>query len=212
VRRVSGVGGRERGIRVNEPERIEIVIIPPSEASKIVELAGKVYLKDCVCRVREQACSRDVDVCLHFEGAQQEDLRDARTITKDEALAILRRTAEWDAIHQLFYTQTSRQVTELCSCCTCCCTPLRRLNESGDYSDQPRSGYVALTDVGACVGCGQCEESCFFGARWTEQRELHFADERCFGCGRCINSCPEGAITLKLEAGRGVPLPGVGRF
>ena len=164
-------------------------------------------LKECVCRADEQACTRDINVCLHFENAPADDLRDARPATTSEALAILRSTAEWGAINQLFFTSRDRLVTELCSCCGCCCAPLRRMKEYGNYGEQRRTEYVSVTDAARCIGCGQCEESCFFEARWTEGGQLHFADERCFGCGRCIGDCPEDAIALASREGRGEPIP-----
>lgn len=192
-----------------ESDGVNRIIIPPAKALEIAARASKVYVRECVCRAREQACPRDTwEVCLLFEHASQDDLRDARPITTDDALSILKTTAERRAIYNLFYTQTSLQVTEICSCCTCCCFPLRRMKQEGNHNDQLRSEYVAVTDAALCANCGLCQESCFFEARWIEDGTLHFADERCFGCERCVESCPNEAIRLELQAGRGVPMPG----
>jgi len=191
-----------------EPDAVNRIIIPPVQALEIVAQANKVYVRDCPCRVSRQVCPRDTwEVCLLFKHASQDDLRDARPITTDEALSILKTTAERGVIYNLFYTQTGLQLTEVCSCCTCCCSPLRRMKQEGNYNDQLRSEYVAVTDAALCANCGLCQGSCFFEARRIENDTLHFADERCFGCGRCIESCPEGAIRLELQAGRGVPIP-----
>jgi ferredoxin len=184
------------------------LVIPPAQALEIAAQASKVHVRDCPCRASKQTCPRDTwEVCLLFEHASQDDLRDARPITVDEALATLQTTAERGVIYNLFYTETGFQITELCSCCTCCCSPLRRMKEEGNYKDQLRSDYVTVTDAALCVGCGLCQESCFFEARRVENGALQLADERCFGCGRCIESCPEGAIRLERQAGRGVPIP-----
>lgn len=194
---------------MSESETIIHFIIPPAEASQVVRRAGQVYLRDCVCRVREQACPPDTwEVCLLFEHAPEDDLKDARLITTDEALSVLKTTAERGAVYRLFYTETSHRITELCSCCTCCCVPMRRAKQAGNYGEQLRSEYVAITDTTLCAHCGLCEESCFFEARWIENGDLHFADERCFGCGRCIESCPEEAIRLERQIGRGTLVPG----
>ena len=183
------------------------MIIPPAKAREITRQADKVYVRKCPCRAHAQLCPPDTwQVCLLFENASQDDLQDARPISTNEALSILKATAGRRVIHNLFYTHTDRNVTEICSCCTCC-RPLYRMKEEGNYSDQLRSEYVAVTNIALCVGCGLCEESCFFEARWVKDGTLHLVDERCFGCGKCIESCPEQAIGLELRVGRGVSIP-----
>lgn len=189
-------------------EAINRLIIPPDKAREIVAQADRIYLRDCPCRARERACPPEAwEVCLLFEGASADDLRDARPITTEGALRVLKTTAERRLINQLFYKETTHELTELCSCCTCCCFPLRRVKREANYGEELRSGYVAVTDPELCVACGECEESCFFEARFIEDGTLHLVDERCFGCGRCVESCPEGAISLEFQAGRGVPIP-----
>lgn len=184
------------------------MIIPPDKAWEIVSSAGKAYLRECPCRVLAQNCPRDTwEVCLLFENASQEELRGTRPISTAEALSILETAAGRRAIHNLFYTHHGQKVTEICSCCTCCCRPLRRMKAEGNYSTQLRSEYVAVTDPELCIGCGSCEESCFFAARWAEDGTLHLTEEQCFGCGRCIESCTEGAIQLERKIGRGIEIP-----
>jgi electron transport complex protein RnfB len=193
---------------VCESEHTHHIVIPPAQALEIIAQAGKVYVRECPCRARVQACPRDTwEVCLLFEHASEDDLRDTRLITTDEALSILKTTAERGVIYRLFYKPVSFQLTEVCNCCECCCAPLLELKRKGNYGEQLRSGYVAVTDAELCVNCGLCQESCFFDARWLEDGALRFVDERCFGCGRCVEVCPEGAIELELQAERGVPMP-----
>lgn len=195
---------------MNIAEPIERMIIPPAKAQEIVAKAGQAYLRDCVCRVREQACPHDAwEVCLLFEHASEEELQHARPITTDDALSILQTSAEQGLINQLFYWQNSLQLTEICSCCTCCCAPLRKMKQAGNYPEQRHSEYVAVTDAALCMGCGLCLDSCFFEARCLVDGALYLVDERCFGCGRCLESCPEGAIQIELQAGRGTPIPHV---
>jgi ferredoxin len=195
---------------MNEPEAVNRLIIPPAEAERLVAQAGKVYLRDCPCRLEMQVCPREKwEVCLLFEHASEEDRQKARAITADEALRIVRLTTERGDIHQVFYFQDGVRVYELCNCCTCCCFPLREAKEKGDYAEQSRSGYIAVTDAELCAGCGSCLERCFFEARQLQDGALHLIDERCFGCGRCVAACPEEAIRLEFQAGRGVPIPSV---
>jgi Na+-translocating ferredoxin:NAD+ oxidoreductase subunit B len=191
-----------------ESEDMDHIVIPPANALRIVEEADRVFLRTCICRAGEQACLPDTwEVCLLFPHASKDDLRQARPITRDAALSILRKTADQRVLHLLFYTRNSYQVTELCSCCTCCCRPIRRIRREGNYAELVRSGYVAATDPTRCTGCGACETSCFFDARQVRNGVLHLNDDRCFGCGLCVKSCPEGAIALEFQVGRGVPIP-----
>ncbi len=183
------------------------IIIPPAHAREIVEQARQVYLRNCSCRVQERRCPPETwAVCLLFENASPDEIQDARLISKEQALDVLETTARRHAIYNLFY-KLSGEITELCSCCTCCCHPLLGLKEDGSYAEQLRSAYIAVTDASRCNGCGLCDSSCFFEARDVEEGISQVNAERCFGCGRCLEFCPEQAITLELKAGRGIPLP-----
>jgi ferredoxin len=185
------------------------LIIPPAEAEKLVTQAKQVYLRECPCRLKIAACPREKwEVCLLFEHASEENRRQAKPISKAEAIRIVRMTSERGNIHQVFYFQEGERPYELCNCCTCCCRPLQEARDKGDgYQDQLHCGYVAVTDAGLCTGCGLCLESCFFEARQLTDRGVQLVDKLCFGCGRCLSVCPEHAIQLEYRAGRGVNIP-----
>lgn len=191
-----------------ETEHTIHMVIPPDRAPEVLHYAGDIYLRDCVCRVREQNCPKDEwEVCLVFENASQEYLSDARKITRSEAEEILKTTSQRNVVYTLFFTEEDHQLSELCSCCTCCCRPIREKQQEGKYHEYLRSNYVAVTDEELCIGCGSCELLCPFDAREVEDGMVKLADERCFGCGRCIEECPEDAITLEFQAGRGMLIP-----
>ena len=195
---------------MDKPEIVHRLIIPREEAEKLVTQAGKVYLRDCPCRSKMQVCPREKwEVCLLFEHASEEELQQARAITADEAVAIVRMTSKRGDVHQLFYFGDGQRPYERCNCCNCCCFPLREMMEKGDYAEQLRSGYIAITNEEQCIGCEMCLDSCFFEARQMDASGLRLVDERCFGCGRCIPYCSQDAIRLEFRAERGVEIPSI---
>ena len=110
---------------MNETEAVIHIIIPPEQAPAILQQVEDIYLRDCVCRVREQNCPKDMwEVCLLFEHAPQNDLDESKKIPIAEAEELLKITSQRNAIFTLFFTEKKHQITELSSCCTCCCSPL----------------------------------------------------------------------------------------
>lgn len=191
-----------------ETEHVLHLVIPPDQAPITLQYAGDIYLRDCECRLQEQNCPKDEwKVCLLFENASHKDLQEAEKISFSEAEALLKTTSQRNVVYTLFFTEEGRQLTELCSCCDCCCHPIRDKQQEGKYHEYLRSNYAAVTDEDLCIGCGACEPLCPFDARSVEDGMVQLADERCFGCGRCIIDCPEDAITLGFQAGRGMPIP-----
>ena len=47
-----------------------------------------------------------------------------------------------------------------------------------------------------CIGCRQCEVSCFYDAIKVVDGKAVVDVERCDGCGMCVEKCPTGAVVL----------------
>ncbi|HOF67279.1 MAG TPA: 4Fe-4S binding protein [Candidatus Fermentibacter daniensis] len=45
-----------------------------------------------------------------------------------------------------------------------------------------------------CIGCGECEEVCPYGAVEVVDGEAVIDPALCHFCLRCVEECPEGAI------------------
>jgi Na+-translocating ferredoxin:NAD+ oxidoreductase subunit B len=193
---------------MSEPDSTDRIIIPFELACKLIEQMAPRYLRQCPCRTEMQLCPRDNwDICILFEDAPVESLRSARPIKPSQAVQVLLAAHQRGEIHNLFFTRTTHKLTELCTCCGCCCEPIRELNKNGDYHAQLRTDYVVMTDAMLCTACGACLDNCFFSARQLNDGIVHLIDERCFGCGKCIESCPQNAISMQSQSGRGVQLP-----
>jgi len=193
---------------MNNTEEIVHIIIPPGSVPDVLKQIGAIYLRDCVCRVRENHCPPEKwEVCLLTENAPQDDLDGARLISHDEARKLFQRNNQSNLIFTLFFSEQEKIWTELCSCCTCCCSPIQNKVKEANYTEYLRSAYVAITDEARCMLCGTCIPACPFDARNIDSGYMKFTENRCFGCGRCIRECSEEAILLIEDPNRGISIP-----
>ena len=68
------------------------------------------------------------------------------------------------------------------------------------------SGYVSVVDSESCIGCGICSDFCQFAAIQVVDGVAIVNLEQCMGCGVCVSRCEQGAVSLRLEPAKGVPL------
>ncbi len=54
-------------------------------------------------------------------------------------------------------------------------------------------------DVEKCIGCGECEEVCSFGAISVVDEKAKVDPDLCSLCGTCVDTCPEGALEMESE-------------
>ena len=176
------------------------VVLAQPEMRTLLSEANVIAVGNCLCREEEGNCDNPLDVCIALNEAATKRVHDRswRTISIDEALAVLERTYERGLVH-LAYRRNDGDISFACSCCSCCCQPLNGLKRF-DYKDGiTESAFVALFDEAACVGCGVCAERCVFDAFAVDEGRTTFDRDRCFGCGLCVGTCPAGAITLRTR-------------
>ena len=58
----------------------------------------------------------------------------------------------------------------------------------------PLANAMLTVDSARCVGCGECEEACPYGAITVIDGDAVINPTLCHQCNRCIETCPEGAI------------------
>ncbi len=58
---------------------------------------------------------------------------------------------------------------------------------------------MLVIDLDKCIGCGECEEVCSFGAISVQEEKAVIDHDTCTLCGTCVETCPEGALEIKRE-------------
>jgi len=202
-------------------------ILPYEDARAIVESCRTFSLRDCICRVQQDAldarrCDLPVRNCLGFSSAERDPRPD--DVSRAEALDILDQTEEVGLVHSV--SDVLDGLGYMCNCCGCCCAVLRGITDWGIEHSMAAARYLAVVDADACSGCGDCEDRCQVRAisvagdppRAALDRGLApgkaaatpaeptlvsaasgiaVVGEGCIGCGLCVATCPSDAIELR---------------
>jgi electron transport complex protein RnfB len=189
-----------RVIPVEKAIPFEVEIFPYEQAFEMLDEARSWGVRDCICRVQQQligkGCDHPVENCLIFapvEGAFEHG-QTTRAISKEEALRILREAEEAGLVHSA--ANHRDQHYYICNCCTCCCGVMRGVAEFGIPTAIASSDFHAVVDEDRCIACGDCVESCQFGALSIPEYICVVDDTRCVGCGLCAVACPTGSMQL----------------
>jgi len=175
-------------------------VMPSEQALEILRKAETIALNDCVCRSHYKRCDHPLDVCFLIDelAAKRVEKQTARCIDLKEAENVLQKANKRGLVHLTFY-MPGNKIYAFCSCCECCCHDLQLLKLYNRADLIARSSYIAVTDVAACMDCGECIDRCFFSARIWQEEKMNYNPELCYGCGLCITACPEEAIELKQQ-------------
>ncbi|MGB7539402.1 MAG: 4Fe-4S binding protein [Anaerolineales bacterium] len=199
-RRVSAIQPPfHRVVPVQESVKADVAIAPFESAAGIVSRASAWGVTDCICRKQTaligRPCPHPVEACMIMSSTPGafHDRKGVRELTQPEALELLRKVAEAGLVHSVANNREGNWY--ICNCCTCSCTILRGMAESGMASVTARSGFVCRVDDAACGACGVCAERCPFDAI-TVDGTARVDSIRCAGCGVCTVECPNGALTL----------------
>jgi ferredoxin len=132
----------------------------------------------------------------------------ARYISKEEALAVVKKAQMKGAVHQVYHEREDLRLPEIaiCNCCWDCCGIIGSYNR-GLLPMRVRSYYLAgVADESACTGCGMCVKFCPVRAVTVVNKKAQIDADKCIGCGQCQLRCPEGLIALHYGE-REVALP-----
>lgn len=178
----------------------------------LLEGAKSFQVVDCICRkeraLHGKTCKHSVEVCLGFSNSEGafDTYRRGKTISKAEALEVLKKSEEEGLVHCTYNVQAGNMF--VCNCCSCCCGILRGMKSFNAPFLLAKSDYFAVIDQETCAACGFCmEERCPMEAIVEENGAYRVNPERCIGCGVCTTSCPADAIGLirKPESERDEP-------
>ncbi len=194
-------------IRIPDLEQV----IPYKRARSIIlHNPDHIVVLDCPCRAAKPDPCLPLDVCLivgePFAGFVLEHHPDrSRSITRDEAVAILKAEDERGHVHHAFFKDAMLdRFYAICNCCDCCCGAMQAHRNGTPMLAS--SGYISRVDTDLCMGCGDCISYCQFHALEVVEDMNHVIYEKCMGCGVCVSKCEHDALSLVQDESKGIPL------
>lgn len=189
-----------RVIPAHETVHTSVEVRPFESLAEIVYGMQSWAVQDCVCRKQKaligQACRHPLDVCLAMDPHPNVFDGDAvfHALTRDEAMATLRRSAEAGLVHTV--TNSVEGAVYICNCCKCSCGLLRGMADLGLANVVASSPFVNELDDELCTGCEDCIPACQFDALSMDGALASIDRDRCVGCGVCVLSCAADALVL----------------
>ena len=102
-------------------------LLNPAEAAELLTLAGAIAQAPCTCRTIYQKCRHPLDNEILLSPSRHILLetmpKDAQEITLEKAREILQDSQRRGLV--LTILKCRENYYAICSCCTCCCVPLR---------------------------------------------------------------------------------------
>jgi Na+-translocating ferredoxin:NAD+ oxidoreductase RNF subunit RnfB len=187
--------------------------LPIEDCERVLDIATSVVQLPCVCRhfagaPEEGYClaitTRPVDDVLAEAFRDFSDGPDTarfQRLTKEEALAVLRRTEREGLMHSVWTFKTPF-IAAICNCNLASGCMAMRMTLGYGVKLMWRGEYVASVDAETCTGCSACVAKCPFSAIDFDgaARRASVRSLECWGCGTCRAACRAGAISLADRA------------
>jgi UDP-glucose 4-epimerase len=188
-------------------------VLPAQVVHDFIEKAKLYVVMDkCGCRLARKCKNFTAQVGCLFMGDTSLKLPHgvSRRVTREQAHAHVDRAIEVGLVPMtgkvrvdnfIFLTPDESKLLSVCFCCHCCCMMTSFKHIPAVHLDRlmPRLEGLTVEVTEACLGCGQCEETCGFGAITIDDgRAVHSA--QCRGCGRCQRTCPNDAVRITISS------------
>jgi Pyruvate/2-oxoacid:ferredoxin oxidoreductase delta subunit len=178
------------------------------DCAQVLDLASSITVIPCVCRMHEPGRAAD-EVCMLVTSSPvnsvlQEgfsdyeagpDLDDFHTMTKSEALELLRSCEDRGLMHSIWTFKTPFTAA-ICNCNLASGCMAMKLTAGYDVKVMWRGEDVAVLDAEKCTACGRCAKRCPFDAISSKPGAVTIPAEKCWGCGICRSACAQQAIVL----------------
>ncbi|HSB04000.1 MAG TPA: 4Fe-4S binding protein [Thermodesulfobacteriota bacterium] len=183
-----------------EPE--SHAVFPFEMMEEVIRRVKVIALVHCPCRATAQLigkkkCDHPLENCIKYDELAEYLIEKGigREITKQEALAVVRRSEEAGLVHLV---DNSREgIKHTCNCCGCCCWSVGTIRRKKIPRDVLMATYfIRETDEERCTGCGQCVEICPVEVIKMEGDFPVIDRDWCIGCGVCAVPCPASAVKL----------------
>ena len=189
-----------RVLPVDQGIQVGSTVQPYDRLVKLLDEIEDFAVATCHCRhsaeLTGHPCSKPKDVCLALSHSARylSEYGMAKSISKEEALNLLKRAEEAGLVH--ITANIGDKIFFICNCCSCHCEVIKSMKRSPDYARAARSSLVADVQADDCVGCGNCLPRCPVEAI-TMPDDVAIVDRTaCIGCGLCVSECPSEAIAM----------------
>ena len=188
--------------------------VPIEECEEIFGIATSVVRLPCPCRYwagtpDEGYClaitTKPIDRVLDEAFADYDvgpDTAKFQRLTKQQAMAVLRRSEEQGLMHSV-WTFLTPFVAAICNCSLESGCMAMRITVEHATPIMFKGHNLATCDTERCVGCAECVGRCPFGALTVGPRMRRATVDagKCYGCGVCRSACERGALSLVPRAG-----------
>lgn len=113
---------------------------------------------------------------------------------REQAMKVFQEVEESTAIYSGAKT---RQIANVCTCCSCCCTVQRHIQDGLTEVLRP-SRFRPECNHDKCVGCEICLSRCYYDAIRMTDEGITVDPDKCKGCGNCVVTCPTKALKMKI--------------
>ena len=188
-----------RVVPVSKSVSADMKVMPYEQAEEIINNQSKIVVAPCICRKEHEligeGCGKPMEACLNFGASAYyyEENKLGRTITKEEALAILKQGLDAGLVLQ---PGNAQKPSNICLCCGCCCQILKNLKTLDQPAKVVSTNWVASVDDDLCTACEVCMDRCQVEAISVDDI-AHVDPDRCIGCGLCVPSCEFEAMSLR---------------